>query len=89
LDFPDIVTIHELLKAAQSQNLNRQLAEAGFTQAARSAENLRLISAVWPQPSLVCAIIKDALQSADPDQALNVLERLLSVVEHAELQQVL
>ena len=89
MDFPDIVTIHELLKAAQSQNLNRQLAEAGFTQAARSAENLRLISAVWPQPSLVCAIIKDALQSADPDQALNVLERLLSVVEHAELQQVL
>ncbi len=63
-----------------SAELVRQLEVLTLAEPQRSAINLELLFEVWPQEELLCLIVTDALKAADPDLALNYLERLLTVV---------
>lgn len=56
----------------------------GFSFAARSATNLRLLAYIFPTESLT-AIVAAALKTAQPDMALNGLERISGVLPREEL----
>ncbi|GLI38089.1 bifunctional [glutamate--ammonia ligase]-adenylyl-L-tyrosine phosphorylase/[glutamate--ammonia-ligase] adenylyltransferase [Geobacter hydrogenophilus] len=60
------------------------LEEEGFTYAARSATNLRLLQHVFPD-SLVCRIAVASLATPLPDMALNGLERVSGVADRDEI----
>jgi len=66
------------------QGLVALLEEQGFSYAARSATNLRLLQQVFPD-SLVCRIAVASLATAVPDMALNGLERISGVADRDEL----
>lgn len=60
-------------------------AELGFHQAKKTATNLLLLQEFFGDCALLPAAILAAQASADPDQALNNLERLSATVAKAEL----
>uniref|UniRef100_A0A831XMJ6 Bifunctional [glutamate--ammonia ligase]-adenylyl-L-tyrosine phosphorylase/[glutamate--ammonia-ligase] adenylyltransferase n=1 Tax=Geobacter metallireducens TaxID=28232 RepID=A0A831XMJ6_GEOME len=66
------------------QGLVTLLEERGFSYAARSATNLRLLQQVFPD-SLVCRIAVASLAAPVPDMALNGLERISGVADRDEL----
>jgi glutamate-ammonia-ligase adenylyltransferase len=78
-----------LYDGQHSAELGAQLEPLGFDEPQRSAANLELLFEVWPRPEFLSLVLSDSLTSADPDLALNYLERLLSVVEQAQLLRVL
>ena len=78
-----------LFDGQHSEQLTCQLEALGMSEPQRSVINLELLFEVWPRPELLCLVLSDSLLSADPDLALNYLERLLSVVEQSQLLQVL
>jgi glutamate-ammonia-ligase adenylyltransferase len=55
-------------------------AELGFADPKRSAANLRLLHDAFPDGGLLATVTLSALAAADPDLALNNLERLTAVV---------
>jgi glutamate-ammonia-ligase adenylyltransferase len=59
--------------------------EIGFAEAKRSAANLRLLQEFFDNERLLANLIPDALETSDPDLALNNLERLTAVVLRGEL----
>ncbi len=61
----------------------------GFFEAGKTATNLGLLQEVLNDAALVALLAKTALQTADPDLALNNLERLTSTVKGEELLSVL
>ncbi|HEY7745129.1 MAG TPA: bifunctional [glutamate--ammonia ligase]-adenylyl-L-tyrosine phosphorylase/[glutamate--ammonia-ligase] adenylyltransferase, partial [Desulfuromonadales bacterium] len=65
------------------------VAEFGFADPRRSAANLKLLHAVVPDCSLLAAVALAALQTADPDLALNSLEQLTNTAWQNELLAVL
>lgn len=65
--------------------LDRQVPASGE----RVKINLQLIDEVLQDFELLTAILTDALNSADPDFSLNVLERLISVVDQTQLVTIL
>jgi len=68
----------------------KQLAlKLGFAEAEKTAANLELLFEQYADGDLLCALCRDALQSADPDQALNNLERLVGTVPRDALLAVL
>ncbi len=79
----------DLLDGQHTDELAHQLEPLGMDEPQRSAINLELLYEVWPQTELIHAILIDSLASADPDLALNYLERLLAVIENTQLRQVL
>ncbi len=78
-----------LLDGEHTEALARHLEPFGFDEPQRSAINLELLFEVWPRTDLLCLVLTDSLLTADPDLALNYLERLLSIVEQGQLLQVL
>ncbi len=78
-----------LFDGKHTEEFARRLEPFGFDEPQRSAINLELLFEVWPHPDLLCLVLADSLLTADPDLALNYLERLLSVVERSQLLQIL
>ncbi len=78
-----------LFNGDHSEELARQLEPLGLDEPQRSVINLELLFAAWPRPDLICLILADSLVAADPDLALNYLERLLSVVARGQMLQIL
>ncbi len=66
----------EQLLAGDEAALAATAARAGFTQPARTAANLVLLLQVFCDPQLLTTLAGQALSTADPDLALNNLERL-------------
>ncbi len=78
-----------LFDGTSSTTLTQQLETLALREPQRSATNLELLYEIWPQEELLCLVVADALKTADPDLALNYLERLLAVVSRSQLLQVL
>lgn len=75
--------------AGDETALARTVAEAGFAEPAKTASNLVLLQSVVADPDLVTLLARQALETADPDQALNNLERLCGTVDKSDLPIVL
>jgi len=84
----DAVLADRLQQACQVQDA-RQLAElaleAGFSEGAKSATNLTLLFELSEGALPLENVVAAALDSADPDQALNNLERLCGTLEVNDL----
>jgi glutamate-ammonia-ligase adenylyltransferase len=76
-------------EAGTEAALKPLVAELGFADPRRSAANLKLLHAVVPDCSLLAAVPLAALQTADPDLALNNLEQLTNTASRDELLAVL
>jgi glutamate-ammonia-ligase adenylyltransferase len=63
--------------------------EAGYAEPAKTATNLALLQEVLAAPKLVIALVRQALTTAEPDLALNNLERLSGTVKRERLTKVL
>ncbi len=83
------IGIDGLLDGSHTAELADRLEPLGFDEAPRSAINLELLFEVWAEPLLMSQVLTAALEAADPDLALNYLERLLAVIDHAQLRQIL
>jgi len=66
--------------SADRQALKRLAGELGFAEADKTATNLELLFEQTGDGELLGALCRAAGQSADPDQALNNLERLFGIV---------
>lgn len=75
----------EQLLAGDKTALSETAAAAGFTDPAKTATNLALLQEVFVNPELIMDLACISLQTADPDQALNNLERLSCVVDKSDL----
>ena len=64
------------LRARDQAALTREALGAGFADGSKTAANLLLLDDQLGDPELVVTLAADALTSADPDLALNNLERL-------------
>ena len=60
-----------------------------FVDAAKTADNLKLIHSFLENPALPAALVETARQTADPDLALNSLERLVNIIDKSRLNAVL
>lgn len=60
-------------------------AEAGFLEPAKTAANLVLLEEVLTNPQIIVNLAQQALTTADPDQALNNLERLCGIIDKTDL----
>ncbi len=81
--------LSEALGAADQAPLSELAAELGFAEAARTATNLGLLQEFLNDAELLAGIAPAALQAADPDLALNNLERLTACADGNELKTVL
>jgi len=79
----------ELLKADDEKGLAETAAASGFGEPGRTAANLCLLHETFAEPQLVIDLAKQALTTADPDLALNNLERLCTAVDKSDLTIVL
>jgi glutamate-ammonia-ligase adenylyltransferase len=79
----------ELLQEKGSAALRAAVSKAGFNEPSRTVTNLTLLQETLTDPSLVRTLAEDALNCADPDLALNNLERLCGNVDRGELVSVL
>ncbi len=75
----------EQLRAGDTTALTATAAAAGFAEPAKTATNLALLQEILVNPELVMDLAHLSLQTADPDQALNNLERLSCVVNKSDL----
>lgn len=75
-------------EATRAQLTAQLLEESGFSYGLRSATNLFLLHPVFSVDTLVKLALA-ALHAPSPDMALNGFERLVSVLDRDELQQVL
>lgn len=83
--FAESPSWHEQLDAGNEVALAVTAAEAGFAEPAKTASNLVLLQKVLENPELVAGLALKALTTADPDQALNNLERLSGTVDKTDL----
>ncbi|MEJ2197840.1 MAG: bifunctional [glutamate--ammonia ligase]-adenylyl-L-tyrosine phosphorylase/[glutamate--ammonia-ligase] adenylyltransferase, partial [Desulfuromonadales bacterium] len=79
----------ELLATGNETGLAKVAAEAGFGEPGRTAANLCLLHETLADPRLIIALARHALTTADPDLALNNLERLSTRVDKSDLTIVL
>jgi glutamate-ammonia-ligase adenylyltransferase len=77
------------LEAGNETALAAKVSAAGFAEPAKTAANLVLLQKSLSDPKLVTDLARQALSTADPDQALNNLERLSGIVDKTELPTVL
>ncbi len=83
--FADKQGWHEQIVAGDETALAVIAANAGFAEPAKTAANLVLLHEVLADPGLVTDLAGLALNTADPDQALNNLERLCGTVDKTDL----
>jgi glutamate-ammonia-ligase adenylyltransferase len=76
---------HEQLVAGDESALAETASDAGFAEPVKTATNLALLQEAFANSELVTNLVQLALQTADPDQSLNNLERLSDVVDKSEL----
>ena len=79
----------EQLIAGDEAALAVTAGEAGYAEPAKTATNLALLQEVLETPKLVISLARQALTTADPDLALNNLERLSGTVKMERLAKVL
>ncbi|PLX85028.1 MAG: bifunctional [glutamate--ammonia ligase]-adenylyl-L-tyrosine phosphorylase/[glutamate--ammonia-ligase] adenylyltransferase [Desulfuromonas sp.] len=89
-----MISLHQdcwtsLLSASDPSAAESTLEQAGFAHPSRTLTNLQLLAKLWPDEQTVEALITESLQAADPDLALNNLERLTETVAATDLQRVL
>jgi len=89
LSTQDITAKLELLGNADEYQLVAWLDGFPLLDGERGKTNLRLLDGQLHDRSLLAQILADALQSAEPDAALNLLERLVAVIDKALLREVL
>ena len=89
MTFANAPTWHEQITAGNETALASTAAEAGFAEPAKTATNLVLLQKVLLNTELVIGLARQALTTADPDQALNNLERLCCSVDKTDLPIVL
>ncbi len=75
----------EQLVTGDTAALALTVGEAGFAEPAKTATNLLLLQEVLADPELVTDLARQTLKTADPDQALNNLERLSGIVNKTDL----
>ncbi len=89
MTFAETPTWREQLLAGDEKALADTAAKAGFLEPAKTATNLSLLQETFTNPKLVMNLARQALTTADPDLALNNLERLSGTVEKQRLAEVL
>ena len=77
------------LRNRELDSLARAALEAGFADGGKTIANLVLLDEQLLDPGLVVVLAGESLATADPDLALNNLERLFWVVPAATLREVL
>lgn len=77
------------LQPAGDKALGELAAEFGFAEAKKTAANFRLLDVHLGDRQLLAEAVRDARATADPDGALNHLERLFAVAARGELLAVL
>jgi [glutamine synthetase] adenylyltransferase / [glutamine synthetase]-adenylyl-L-tyrosine phosphorylase len=77
------------LTAGNEKDLAPITAAAGFSEPGKTAANLVLLNAALGDPEQVITLAQRALQTADPDLALNTLERLSGTADTPVLKGVL
>jgi glutamate-ammonia-ligase adenylyltransferase len=85
----ELQTWHAQLLAGEAEALAATVSLAGFNQPAKTAANLLLLHQEFRDPQLVTELALQALATADPDLALNNLERLSGVVARPGLTAIL
>jgi glutamate-ammonia-ligase adenylyltransferase len=85
----ELQTWHAQLLAGEAEALAATASLAGFNQPAKTAANLLLLHQEIRDPQLVTELALQALATADPDLALNNLERLSGVVASPGLTAIL
>jgi len=81
--------LSDACRKRDESSLLKLCANLGFAQPKRSATNLFLLADVLDDSDLLAALALDALETADPDLALNGLERLTGVTLRNDLVPVL
>ena len=89
MTFSEIRTWLEELLTGDEKALAETARKAGFAEPAKTATNLVLLQGIFTRPKLVINIAKHALTTADPDLALNNLERLSGTVKNERLTRIL
>ena len=85
MTFAETPTWFENLLARNEKALAETAATVGFAEPAKTATNLALLQGFLENPELVTDLARQALLTADPDQALNNLERLSGIVDKSDL----
>jgi glutamate-ammonia-ligase adenylyltransferase len=78
-----------LLGGDDEQQLSEWLDQSGLFEGQRATTNLRLIAEQLNDPHLLAAVLEDVFQVADPDAALNLLERQFGCIAKQSLLAVL
>ncbi len=86
---PDADLWHDALSRGDEAALADLVRAAGFGEGPKTATNLVLLHTVFGETQTVLSLATTALSTADPDQALNNLERLSGVVKRDVLIEVL
>jgi len=89
MPFAETQTWLDQLTSGDEKALVRTTAAAGFAEPSKSAANLILLHAALHDPQRVITLARKALETADPDLALNNLERLCDRVDRTDLPIVL
>jgi len=86
-ELTDILT--QRLAASGKEGLQQLGSQLGFAEPGKTATNLELLNDLLQDQAILADITLDALDCADPDQALNNLERLSDNLDKSELLQAL
>jgi glutamate-ammonia-ligase adenylyltransferase len=89
MSFAEVHIWQEQLLTSNQTALAATAAAAGFAEPARTATNLILLQQACADPQLVISLARKALATADPDLALNNLERLSCTADNTDLPIVL
>ena len=89
MTFADFPIWRDQIIAGNEASLAITAAEAGFAEPAKTATNLVLLHEHLTDPELVTDLARQALTTANPDQALNNLERLCGTADKTSLPIVL
>lgn len=86
MEQPDLTKLlQELCGSGRKKDLASLAEGLGFFEAAKTATNLLLLQEHLGDGELLAHLVRDALTTADPDQALNNLERLFGTVPRETL----
>ncbi|PLX95937.1 MAG: bifunctional [glutamate--ammonia ligase]-adenylyl-L-tyrosine phosphorylase/[glutamate--ammonia-ligase] adenylyltransferase [Desulfuromonas sp.] len=79
MDRPQLIDALAALPDREAATLQPLVQELGFTEPAKSATNLALLTPLFADDALLADVVLAALDAADPDLGLNLLERISSL----------